>query len=500
MIHGVHHDHPNDPRGSCCRRRSRCPLALVFLPLRLGASARRRSGPFAAGFFAGYLVYDMLHFALHHHAAEEPPRPAPARAAHAPPLRGRRARLRRQRSVVGHRLRHPASRAARSRVAETRPEGLVAAPHPDPDRERRRGPRPACAHARGPAPAESSEVEVVTEDALLSMGRIVQWISEDSATIVFYRFQCALGSSASGSSRATRVTRARDAVAADAARRAGAAAPDRAVRPDVIVSVYPNVTEVLGRLRRAGRLDVPVCAGITDLAAMHYWASPASTCTSSRIRSRIAEVRARRRCRDAVVHCVHGFTRAGVPRPAGAGRGARRARAARRRAGSSSSRAAAGAWATSRARSTRRSRSTASRRSSVSAGATRSCARASRRRFAGEPRVRVEGFTEVMAEWMAAADVLVHSTGGLTVLESLMRGSRPISYGWGRGHIRVNNRAFRRVRARPRRVDAGRPGFRTALDALRAEAHRSALRCAPLGRLVRAGARRHRRLNVPLSG
>ena len=49
-----------------------------------------------------------------------------------------------------------------------------------------------------------------------------------------------------------------------------------------------------------------------------------------------------------------------------------------------------------------------------------------------------------MPEWMAAADALVHSTGGLTVLEALMRGCPPISYGWGRGHVRVNNRAFRR--------------------------------------------------------
>jgi UDP-N-acetylglucosamine:LPS N-acetylglucosamine transferase len=47
-----------------------------------------------------------------------------------------------------------------------------------------------------------------------------------------------------------------------------------------------------------------------------------------------------------------------------------------------------------------------------------------------------------MSEWMAAADVLVHSTGGLTVLEALMRGCPAISYGWGRGHLRVNNRAF----------------------------------------------------------
>jgi UDP-N-acetylglucosamine:LPS N-acetylglucosamine transferase len=62
--------------------------------------------------------------------------------------------------------------------------------------------------------------------------------------------------------------------------------------------------------------------------------------------------------------------------------------------------------------------------------------------FAGDSRVRVEGFTEVMDQWMSAADALVHSTGGLTVLEALMCGCPAISYGWGRGHIRANNRAF----------------------------------------------------------
>ena len=40
--------------------------------------------------------------------------------------------------------------------------------------------------------------------------------------------------------------------------------------------------------------------------------------------------------------------------------------------------------------------------------------------------------------------MLVHSTAGLTVLEALMRGCRVISYGWGHGHVRVNNRAFER--------------------------------------------------------
>jgi UDP-N-acetylglucosamine:LPS N-acetylglucosamine transferase len=65
-------------------------------------------------------------------------------------------------------------------------------------------------------------------------------------------------------------------------------------------------------------------------------------------------------------------------------------------------------------------------------------------RFAGEPRVRIEGFTESMPDWLAAADVLVHSTGGLTALEALLRGCPVVSYGWGRGHIRKHNEAFLR--------------------------------------------------------
>jgi UDP-N-acetylglucosamine:LPS N-acetylglucosamine transferase len=66
------------------------------------------------------------------------------------------------------------------------------------------------------------------------------------------------------------------------------------------------------------------------------------------------------------------------------------------------------------------------------------------RRFADEPRVRIEGFTERMPDWLAAGDALVHSTAGLTVLEAHMRGCPTISYGWGRGHIRANNEAFER--------------------------------------------------------
>jgi hypothetical protein len=48
-----------------------------------------------------------------------------------------------------------------------------------------------------------------------------------------------------------------------------------------------------------------------------------------------------------------------------------------------------------------------------------------------------------MSELLAAADVLVHSTAGLTVMEALVRGTRVISYGWGVAHIRINNQAYR---------------------------------------------------------
>jgi UDP-N-acetylglucosamine:LPS N-acetylglucosamine transferase len=64
--------------------------------------------------------------------------------------------------------------------------------------------------------------------------------------------------------------------------------------------------------------------------------------------------------------------------------------------------------------------------------------------FAHEPRLVVVGFTDQMGDWLAAADVLVHSTAGLTVLEAIIRGCAVVSYGWGRGHIRANNRAYTR--------------------------------------------------------
>ena len=65
MIHGVHHDHPNDPRRLVMPPVLSVPLGLAFFGLFvlvLGLDG----WAVCAGFYSGYLVYDMLHFALHH--------------------------------------------------------------------------------------------------------------------------------------------------------------------------------------------------------------------------------------------------------------------------------------------------------------------------------------------------------------------------------------------------------------------------------------------------
>lgn len=66
IIHGIHHEHPNDPLRLVMPPAVSVPLgALVFgvLYLMFGDSYAPGLG---AGFFAGYLAYDMIHYYVHH--------------------------------------------------------------------------------------------------------------------------------------------------------------------------------------------------------------------------------------------------------------------------------------------------------------------------------------------------------------------------------------------------------------------------------------------------
>lgn len=66
MIHGVHHEHPNDPKRLVMPPSASIPLASVFC-LVFWAALGGAWYAVGAGFLAGYLAYDMTHYAVHHH-------------------------------------------------------------------------------------------------------------------------------------------------------------------------------------------------------------------------------------------------------------------------------------------------------------------------------------------------------------------------------------------------------------------------------------------------
>ena len=289
--------------------------------------------------------------------------------------------------------------------------------------------------------SEDPDVEVVTEDGLAPMGRVVTAISEDAASVVFFRFQWLwdLGFWVfAGFGPTRRLSQA-------LLTRVGGPGLARMVArvdPDIIVSTYPNTTEVLGRFRRDGRIAVPVIAVITDVAAMDYWATPGVDIHLTSYPDSIEEI-LRVAGADAEVHCVHGLTAPEFLTPPDP----HEARAA---LGLPSDGklvlVSGGGWGVGDVDGAVEDALVPDDVSQVVCLCGRNEALHNRlsARFADDRRVRVEGFTDRMTDWMAAADVLVHSTGGLTVLEADMCGLPVISYGWGRGHLRANNRAFRR--------------------------------------------------------
>src|SRR6476661_7230034 len=69
IIHGVHHDHPNDPMRLVMPPSVSVPLAAVFYVLFLLVLGGTVAPAFGAGFLVGYLIYDMTHYHVHHHTA-----------------------------------------------------------------------------------------------------------------------------------------------------------------------------------------------------------------------------------------------------------------------------------------------------------------------------------------------------------------------------------------------------------------------------------------------
>jgi sterol desaturase/sphingolipid hydroxylase (fatty acid hydroxylase superfamily) len=66
IIHGVHHDHPNDPLRLVMPPAVSVPLGAVVFGVLYLVFGGRYAPALGAGFFAGYLAYDMTHYYLHH--------------------------------------------------------------------------------------------------------------------------------------------------------------------------------------------------------------------------------------------------------------------------------------------------------------------------------------------------------------------------------------------------------------------------------------------------
>jgi UDP-glucose 4-epimerase len=210
--------------------------------------------------------------------------------------------------------------------------------------------------------------------------------------------------------------------------------------PDVVISTYPGVTAVLGMLRENRRLLIPVQSAITDLAGLRYWAHPGVDLHFVTHPESIEEVerlagpgsvewmrppisrdflmpRTRSDAREALGVPAH--ARLVLVSGGGWGIGDLEGAIDVCLAGDDPMVACI-------------------------TGRNEVVREKLEQRFGDNERVRVVGFTEQMSDWMAAADVMVHATAGLTVLEAHIRGCPVVSYGFSAGHLRANNAAFER--------------------------------------------------------
>jgi processive 1,2-diacylglycerol beta-glucosyltransferase len=213
------------------------------------------------------------------------------------------------------------------------------------------------------------------------------------------------------------------------------------LRPDVVVSTYPGTTEVYGRLRLKGRLGVPLVSAITDLSALRWWSHPGVDLHLVTHPESAEEVRAIAGPRTRVV-AARGMNDPRFATPPSRAEG-------RRVIGLPSDGkvvvVSGGGWGVGDVEgAVAAALALGVSRVVVMCGRNEQLRRRLAVRFGRVPQVILLGFTTEVPSLFAAADALIHSTAGLTVLEAWALGCPTISYGWGRGHIRANNRAYAR--------------------------------------------------------
>ena len=201
-------------------------------------------------------------------------------------------------------------------------------------------------------------------------------------------------------------------------------------RPDIVVSTYPAATSVLGTLRRRRRVTVPTCATVTDLGGIAFWSHP--------------YIDLHLVMHPALVRLVEREAGPGsvvVVRPlvAPAFFEQRSRSAARSGLNVSPDRrlvvVSGGGWAVGDLHgATKEALAVPNATVICLAGRDETTRERLTKTFAGNEQVVVLGFTDRMPELLAAADVLVHTTGGVTCLEAFAAGCPVVAYGAPAGH------------------------------------------------------------------
>jgi processive 1,2-diacylglycerol beta-glucosyltransferase len=211
----------------------------------------------------------------------------------------------------------------------------------------------------------------------------------------------------------------------------------RRQRPDVVVSTWPAATMILGSLRLRGKIRVPVCATITDFAGLELWADPGVDLHLVMHEGLVRDVE-----RVAGPGSAHAVSPLVSPRF----RALSSAAVSRRRLGlpedASIVLVSGGGWAIGDLEGAARAALEIGAFVVCLAGRDAETARRLRATFDSEPRVRVLAFTDHMSELLRAADVLVHSTGGVTCLEALTCGCPIVAYGAPPGHAPLSARVM----------------------------------------------------------
>ena len=205
----------------------------------------------------------------------------------------------------------------------------------------------------------------------------------------------------------------------------------------MIVSTYPAVTVVLARLRSRGEVDCATVATITDLTGLFFWAQPGIDMHLVMYGESLRSVE--RIAGPGSVQLVRPLISAEFLEP-------RCPTDARKALGLPEEGrmvvVSGGGWGVGDIAGAVKEFVKVPEVSSIVclAGRNEALEEKLSSLFADEPRVRVLGFTDKMPEILAAADVLVHSTGGVTCLEARAAGTPVVSYGLPVGHARLNTR------------------------------------------------------------